>query len=64
MKTLTFTLALIVISACNPKAQDPSLNDDYVLIEFASKLEEHSEKFKALNQSASALDQKADLKNH
>jgi hypothetical protein len=38
-KTLIFAF-LIVATGCSKKTQNPDFSDDYVLIEFAAKLEE------------------------
>lgn len=48
MKLASLLIFLTLLGACNSQDRDPTLNDDYVLIEFASKLEEDAEKFKAL----------------
>lgn len=52
MRALFLMFIVGVVGSCTPQTQDPALNDDYVLIEFASKLEEDADKFKALESTS------------
>lgn len=44
---MKYLLFLLLVSSCAPKREEPS--DDYVLIEFASKLEEDYQKLEGNN---------------
>lgn len=45
MTKIFFILILGILSSCGPNQEDPS--NDYVLIEFAAKVEEVNEKLEA-----------------
>lgn len=47
MTKIFFIIILGILSSCGPNQEDPS--NDYVLIEFASKLEEEYDKLEADN---------------
>lgn len=44
MNSLKVTLLLLVLGACQAQDKDPQNTDDYVLIEFAARLEEDYQK--------------------
>lgn len=54
MRAVLGLLFILGIISCNQSRDYVSENDDYVLVEFAAKLEEDQEKFKKLDLGTTA----------